>query len=105
MGRHKLKVQLSFTGVFYVKAFSFQDNPIALDWVNDNVYWIDKDPEARHIAVHSLNNHKAKENLVQRFTRIVADLSSPVAIAVSPKYGLVNSYYWLAVVAVSFDLL
>ncbi len=58
---------------------SSQQNPIALDWINQNVYWIDTDRAARHIAVVSMQSEK--------FTRLRQGLNNPVAIAVSPQEG------------------
>ena len=63
-------------------AIHFQDNPIALDWINQNVYWIDIDPAANHIAIISMSNGK--------FTRLLTGLNIPTAIAVSPQLGYIS---------------
>ncbi len=68
--------------------FFSQDNKIALDWINQNVYWIDKHPAARHIAMASMRNGK--------FTLLRQHLNNPAAIAVSPQLGYVIYAFFTA---------
>ncbi len=58
---------------------SLQDNPIALDWINQNVYWIDTDPGGLHITLLSIQT--------QKYTRVQPSLGNPLDITVSPEEG------------------
>ncbi len=56
-----------------------QENPIALDWINQNMYWIDTDPAGLQITLLSMQT--------QKYTRIIGGLDNPSDITISPEEG------------------